>query len=205
MEVAFLSLLFAQATPTHKPWMSVMSMSQLVLLVGAIGCLAILMIFTRKRLRSSVSKTAIQTAREQNRQRLAQLGPARDTIRDMEAVMFELEELSRQIHGRISTQFTKLETVIHDADERIDKLSRLSRELRGQSTVDVVVGDTAETAEPKLMADKSTPQPISRHTEVYKLADSGLTSMQIAKQVNKPTGEIELILSLRKTKAQVGL
>ncbi len=38
----------------------------------------------------------------------------------------------------------------------------------------------------------------SQHAEVHALADAGLTPVEIAKRLSKPTGQIELILNLRK-------
>jgi hypothetical protein len=37
---------------------------------------------------------------------------------------------------------------------------------------------------------------------VYRLADGGLTAIDIAREVGTTTGEVELILSLRKTRAR---
>jgi DNA-binding NarL/FixJ family response regulator len=36
-----------------------------------------------------------------------------------------------------------------------------------------------------------------RHVEVYRLADQGQSPHQIAQRLNRPSGEIELILALR--------
>lgn len=45
--------------------------------------------------------------------------------RDLERLMLELTELSRQINAQIDTRFAKLEVSIIDADRRIDELRRL--------------------------------------------------------------------------------
>ena len=36
-----------------------------------------------------------------------------------------------------------------------------------------------------------------RHAQVYDLADEGLSAPEIARQLGRPSGEIELILALR--------
>ena len=39
--------------------------------------------------------------------------------------------------------------------------------------------------------------PDPRHGEIYALADQGRSSKEIARQLNRPNGEVELILALR--------
>ena len=53
-------------------------------------------------------------------------------------------------------------------------------------------------AAPQLMHEDLPPIPIDpRHQEIYTLADQGRNSREIAQQLNRPTGEIDLILALR--------
>lgn len=49
----------------------------------------------------------------------------------------------------------------------------------------------AEPAAPELPGDP-------RHAQVYALADQGRSSNEIAQQLHRPSGEIELILALRR-------
>jgi hypothetical protein len=50
----------------------------------------------------------------------------------------------------------------------------------------------------ELLLPTSAPLPPDpRHVAVYQLADQGLTINAIAQQVDRPMGEIELILALR--------
>jgi len=101
--------------------------------------------------------------------------------RNLEALMIELQELSRKIGAEIDTRFAKLEAAMRDADRRIATLTRLTRKT-GQAPPP----SSEDTAEPNL-----------RHAIVYELADSGLKPVDIAKQLGKTPGEIELILNLR--------
>ncbi len=100
--------------------------------------------------------------------------------RDLEELIVELQELSRQISAQIDTKFAKLEAAIRDADRRIAVLSRLS----SQSA-----------------AGEPAPAPDGldvRYTAVYELADAGNSPMDIARQLGKTPGEVELILNLRR-------
>ena len=108
-------------------------------------------------------------------------GTPQDRLRrDLEALMVELQELSRKIGAEIDTRFAKLEAGMRDADRRIATLTRLTRKT-GQ-----VPPPPEDNSEPDL-----------RHAIVYELADSGLKPVDIARRLGKTPGEIELILNLR--------
>jgi len=103
--------------------------------------------------------------------------------RDLEALVVELEELSRQISAQIDTRFAKLEAAIRDADRRIAVLRRLTHQ------------DTPQTDDqPDAAAGED-----ARHGIVYELADAGLSPVEIARELGKTPGEVELILKLRKS------
>lgn len=103
--------------------------------------------------------------------------------RNMESLLIELQELSRKINAEIDTRYAKLEAAIQDADRRIAALSRLSR------------SSTAEKSEkPSTDSDHAV-----RHAIIYELADAGFTPVEIAKDLGKSTGEVELILNLRRS------
>lgn len=115
------------------------------------------------------------------------------TLREVEAVMAQLDQLSRQIHSKIDLKLATLQKVIHDADQRIDRLSRLQRSAHGETTLDVQL----ESETPHRPVDEDNESP---HDAVYRLADSGYTPLQIAKELARHTGEVELILSLRRAR-----
>jgi hypothetical protein len=106
------------------------------------------------------------------------------TQRDLEELMVELQELSRRINAEIDTRFAKLESAMRDADRRISVLNRLTRQGAGNNAQE---GSSAS-------AD-------TRHAAVYELADAGFSPLDIAKDLGKTPGEIELILNLRKQAA----
>ena len=103
--------------------------------------------------------------------------------RDLELLIGELQDLSRKVTAEIDTRFTKLETAIRDADRRIAVLNRLSR---GMGTHDAAA------------AGDNTDQDL-RYAVVYELADAGFSPIDIARDLGKTPGEIELILNLRRT------
>ena len=123
-----------------------------------------------------------------------------EVTRDVEQVMIELDQLARQIHGRIDTRFAKLEAVIRDADERIDRLSRLVRETDGSPACDV----TLDRQDPHAPPEPDPGVSDERYAAVYRLADGGLSATEIASEVGKTAGEVELILALRKVRDRAG-
>lgn len=101
---------------------------------------------------------------------------------DMERLLVDLQELSRQINAGIDTRFCKLEVLINNADEKIRQLQELG----------------SDTQKPAAKSPAPGRQPIDPERQMmYQLADSGKSPVQIAQATNKTAGEIELILALR--------
>lgn len=108
--------------------------------------------------------------------------PRQELRRDLDELLVELQETSRRISAEVDMRFAKLEAVIRDADRRIAVLNRLERQLAEKT------GETpAEPADPD-----------ARHAVVYELADAGFSPIEIARDLGKTPGEVELILNLRK-------
>ncbi len=117
--------------------------------------------------------------------------------REMQNLLVELSDMSRQITAQIDTRSAKLDALIREADEKIVELRALSE---GQSSVapsrayDSYRLPTSP-AQPAASSVISNDDP--RHAAVYLLADQGKSSPQIAAELGRAKGEIELILALR--------
>jgi hypothetical protein len=120
----------------------------------------------------------------------ASLSQQRSVERQMQNVLVEMAELARQISAQIDTRSSKLEVLMKEADERIAHLQSLSR---GQPTG--LTSNSLPDSTEAQQADASALDP--RNVQVYALADQGRTPLEIAQQLNRPSGEIELILALR--------
>ena len=169
----------AVGTPAVNP-------TQIGLLVGGI---VILLLVTARHRRARM--TAGRSISRSDHRRGKASGD--ETLREVEAVMAQLDQLSRQIHGKIDLKLATLQKLIRDADQRIDQLSRMQRGAQGDSTFDIEL----ESETPDRPNDNDQQGP---HDAVYRLADSGYTPLQIAKELARHTGEVELILSLRRAK-----
>ena len=108
-------------------------------------------------------------------QRPGGLARQRDVERQMETLLVELSNMARQITGQLDTRAAKLAELIRQADEAIAKFD----------------------APPLRQSAKVESEEDQRHAAVYQLADSGMDSGQIARKLERPNGEIELILALR--------
>lgn len=136
----------------------------------------------------------------QRNQRLRQSGDNSDsrhrewnkTQREITEIMSHLEQLSLQIHQKIDQRLARLDALVRQADERIDQLNRLERSRQGITPLDIELA--SETPQSSEAADENPHQPI------YRLADAGYTPIQIAKKLSRHTGEVELILSLRRAR-----
>jgi DNA-binding NarL/FixJ family response regulator len=121
----------------------------------------------------------------------ASLAQQRSVERQMQNVLVELSDMSRQITAQLDTRAAKLEALIREADEKIAAMKS------AQSSSAFPSAFPASTLPP--LGDSPEPSPGDpRHAEVYTLADQGRSSMEIAQQLNRPSGEIELILALRR-------
>jgi len=117
----------------------------------------------------------------------ASVSRQRDVERQMQSLLVELSEMSRQITAQLDTRAAKLEILLKEADEKIAQLK-------------AACGGAAQAS-----LEKHSSEPISaqeqpddpRHADVYALADQGRDVGEIAVQLGRPRGEVELILALR--------
>ncbi|MEM1012983.1 MAG: hypothetical protein AAGI46_12280 [Planctomycetota bacterium] len=121
------------------------------------------------------------------------LATERSTERQMASLVLELESLSRRMGGEMDTKAAKLEQLIAQADAAADRLeaaASTSAPAQAKAIVDKVVAGQSGPADSGLAA-------IAAHRDIYALADAGESTDVISRKVNRPTGEVELILALR--------
>src|SRR5689334_19506265 len=121
----------------------------------------------------------------------ARLAQERSVERQMQNLLVELSDMARQISAQLDTRTAKLELLIREADEKIAALQAAGGVLPTQSS-------TEPAAETSLLVSTPPEAPIDpRHAEIYALADQGRRPTEIAQQLGRPSGEVELILALR--------
>ena len=129
------------------------------------------------------------------------LSQQRAVERDMSNLLVELSEMARQMTAQLDTRAAKLELLLKEADERIATLRAAGASAPGSAAADnasdALDGVIVEARAPSDSAIQSEQKMDPRHAQVYDLADEGLSAPEIARQLGRPSGEIELILALR--------
>ncbi len=174
-------LILAKSSPSF-------SNGQMVLCLLIVGITAMLLISTRRRVRQARSSPQAYTREQRSR-----LREEESVVQDMQELMVQLEDVSRGIQAQLDTKFAKLDSVIADADDRLDRLERMIRRCDGKPALEVTVDDQTPPAPPVVPRD----DPDRRL--IFELADAGRSAVEIAQQTGQSTGEIELILALRNT------
>ncbi len=157
-----------------------------MLMVGGVLIITVCVFsMLRKKLKKHSRRPAIARANsDRRREVVTEEHAARQSI---ESVVVEAEALVRRLAAHLDAKSARLETLIRQADERLARL-----ESHG-----------AEPApSPKSQRHDSSPHfeskivdSISR--DVYRLADEGLASIEIAQRLSEGVGKVELILALR--------
>ncbi|MEM8874440.1 MAG: hypothetical protein AAGD32_09285 [Planctomycetota bacterium] len=144
------------------------------------------------------------------------LAQQRNLERDMQQLLLELTDMTRQMNAQIDTKAAKLETLIQDAEQAEQRL-RAALGESGQIDTPVQPLTADQFPEPRRQATAANgatngdrtamnnielpdaKSPLARHDEVYRLADEGVSVDDIAQRTSRPRGEIDLILALRRT------
>jgi len=122
------------------------------------------------------------------RARIAAMRDQHEIRGNLERLIVQLQDLSRQIAGQIDTRFCKLQVLMDQADQKIRQLQQLTDGVQAN-------GDVAQQQEPQQQEQPLDPE----RRMIYELADSGKNAIEIAQATNKDAGEIELILALRRS------
>ncbi|HRQ72528.1 MAG TPA: hypothetical protein PLU35_05830 [Phycisphaerales bacterium] len=166
-------LTLAASTPTRPP------VGPLPGLLIAAGLMIILFIVMRKVQQRIAARAQQDMSPRERIDALRTQAAERDSA---EAVMAEMHDLARELAAQLEARAAKLEKLIRDADERLSRLDALEAP-RARSGRQVSPTPTADPL----------------HTRVYELADRGLPTVEIAREIDRPTGQVELILALRRT------
>jgi len=122
------------------------------------------------------------------------LASQRSVEREMSNLLVELSEMARQVTAQLDTRAAKLESLMQEADRKIAQLADLNQ-------APARTGSDAHQADAEVQAAATAvpiaPAPDPRYAQIYSLADQGSSAHEIARQLNRPRGEIELILALR--------
>jgi len=165
--------------------------NQWMVLVLIAGAGAIMWSLSRHRKKTSAS-SSFWTRHEPSSAAPADpgAGQRRQEFREsMQSLMLELEQLSREINSQVDTRLRALNLLIQEADEKIKELKLLQ-------------GDEGASPTRNLPPPREEPHGDAtrdRYARVYALAEQGRSVVEIARELGLMSGEVELILALRRT------
>jgi hypothetical protein len=171
-------LLFSTLAVKTPSFLSREDTTQWVVL--AVGALATLYLLMRPRLKAKKDPLEHRPALGVSQQRQIE--------RDMSNLMVEMLETARQMTAQLDTRAARLEVLIEQADQRLSA-------LRSGTSADTVSPPGEQSTPAQVETSEIPPDP--RHADIWALADKGQSPSDIARQLNRPNGEIELILALR--------
>ena len=144
----------------------------------------------------------------------ASLAQERSVERQMQQLLVELSKMAQQITAQLDTRSAKLALMIDDADDKAARLQRVLDDCRATLAAAAaapppppVLATSPEPAEVPALRPVFEPSielvasPDAGHRQVYALADQGRSAADIARELDRPHGEVELILALRPRKS----
>lgn len=116
------------------------------------------------------------------RERIDELHERATAGRDgVEELMSDAEQLTRRLAATLDNKAARLEQLIDEAERTLARLERAT-------------GSPVSQPGPTLAAHAD-----EGHEAIYRLADAGRAPAEIARELNRPVGQVELILNLRKS------
>jgi hypothetical protein len=116
----------------------------------------------------------------------------------------ELQTLGHDVTVDLEGKLGELKELLHLADKKLGELSEAEDKgapARSEQPKKDKQAPLATTRSPELqitVEDEYQSQPTNRYQEIYRMADAGLSTDEIARRAQMGKGEIQLILSLRK-------
>lgn len=162
-------------------WVAIAMLGALVAVAGIVIALIVAALKERRRARPAPRKPAAPSR------------PPRQQI-EVQAARTDPLEALRRMAAQLEDRAVRLETLIRQADERITALSETATAPPTRSAFAAPAAAPPDPA-PRTALRPRAPDPLTQ--AVYDRADSGLTTVQIARELDEQMGKVELILALR--------
>jgi len=134
-------------------------------------------------------------------ERLAELREEADARRAgaSDAVTAETVDTVTQLIAQLDARAVRLEVLVDRAEAAIDRLAAadLPTPAAGPDPVAARPAPAPDAAQPE-SHPVTSPAENPVHRRIYELADAGRGPIDIAREVGQPTGQVELILALRR-------
>lgn len=188
-----------------------------------LGILIITVLMTTSLRRKSAKRAS---ARQSPRELMEQIRSYADRGRgdDVDAASARFLDQTQQLMAQLDNKAARLEQLITDADDRLQRLSEIQRHIESpqpaqsqRAIAPTIVTQVAAAPSMKPTTASRTPAPQSKQFDavstrqssdlqrsidpltraVYDLADDGRRSIDIARELDEQIGKVELILALR--------
>jgi hypothetical protein len=168
-----------------------------VLIAGAI--LVVTYLATRNKTKNKDPLERKQAAANEGAAPKVSLAQQRALERDMSQLVTELMEMARQMTAQMETRAAKLDLLMREADEKMTRLQTLldaaeRADVRGNGNGSL---HSPDSPLPSASLSLPSPEPSTRHQQIYALAEQGRTAHQIAQELGRQDSEVEMILALR--------
>ena len=194
------SMSLADRLREQPPWVLAL------LLLGLVLSITGLFSALRKRKRAGYRPAAGTSAREQLDAARSPdpVAQRRDHRSSMDAIGVEIEQLARRVGAQLDNKAARLETLLNEAERTISRLESATAAAKRQAlpSRDLLAAVPAAAATPPRPAVPTAAERDRLTHDVHGLADQGLDAAAIAKAVDRPVGQIQLILSLREAAAE---
>jgi len=212
-----------------SPWWSPTVFRESESLLGpmllAFGVILMVTLMMRHLRRKSMSRPVPQPIEN----RIASIHErAVSSIGPVERTMSDAEELARRLSATMENKAARLELLIEESERKLEELNRAiaqisratpaspERAARPLRAIDPSVLDRARVEQdraernghqhgqaasgaPTRTAETAAAPADPVHRRVWALADDGMPTLEIARSLNQPVGQVELILNLRKS------
>lgn len=154
------------------------------------------------------------SARGSARDRVDELRQKQAVRGDLEQLMAEVEQLAKRFGTQLDAKTMHMERLLDEADRKIAELKQLEQTrqhammLQASAPAHYTPPPSPSPEPPALAPAEHNPPPVAHppapspdealKRSVCALADRGVDTVEIAKQLNEHVGKVELILALRK-------
>jgi hypothetical protein len=122
----------------------------------------------------------------------------REVTTEIAALLGEVEETARRLTAQLDNRHMRLEQLVAEADEKIRRLEQLTS-AGAIAAPSAAIMPEAQRALSRLRHERGAPPAANdpAYQPIYSLSDRGKSSREIAQELGRQPGEIELILALR--------
>ncbi|MFZ5966561.1 MAG: helix-turn-helix domain-containing protein [Bacillota bacterium] len=167
-------------------------MSNYILFFVGILIIIVTLIVLRKDMRAEKASIAKKSIDEQEYKLFEYIEIAED-------IKKEFDEMSQSVMNELEKKIQILSELLFDAEEKISNLTVLQNLIPdNKSIVEAIPNNIhSQSFEQMNILDKQETETIEKR-EIARMYNQGYTASQIAKEMNKGIGEIQLILNLLK-------